>query len=217
MLGVLSREEIEEYTMRSQELRAARAWRNQPPPPMRRPPPTQAGERLSAHSTTDEDDSSDSEHYTIRRSTKRGSSPRSVAGSDLGWSSGYPNAFGVRPPSPPSPQLSPRDPSVSTAGKAMGTSRYTHDRDTQGRIRPSDLYDVDRRKSSSPAREDKEYSQHHRQNSSSRQSSHSNSRSDRDREAGKKGRKWRHGAKAAGLGGAAMGLLSVLTEAAEGL
>ncbi|RDL39608.1 uncharacterized protein BP5553_03948 [Venustampulla echinocandica] len=219
VLGVLSRKEIEEYTMRSQELRAARTRRNQPPPPIRHPVPrlpSERGGRLAR--STDEDGSSDSEHYTTRRTRKRGSSPPSNAGSDLGTSSGYPNPFGVRPPSPPSPPLPPRASPASTAAQPMWMPRSTLDRDARDRIRPLGSYEADRGKSpSSFSREEKEYSQHHRHNSSSRPSSYSSSRNNRDGEADKKGRRWREGAKAAGIGGAAMGLLSVLSDAAEGL
>ncbi|CAG8957121.1 hypothetical protein HYFRA_00009322 [Hymenoscyphus fraxineus] len=217
VLGILSREEIQSYAIRSEAIRAARRS-----PSFQYPPSTEKSQRRMRETpSSDEDDSSDSDVPQNRR--QRRNEPRkytsSVAGSDTTPRSGYPNPYGVH--APPSPSSSPitsksqhlriprsphrnTDPSDSSASSSPvreeRDSNYRHSRKEEER---------DRHHSSSRSGRSK---RDHRTNSSTRSS---DTNSQRNKDSGR--RRWRDNLAAAGIGGAAASLLGVLSEAAEGL
>lgn len=218
VLGILSRDEIEDYAVRSQILRAARSRRNHPIPTPSQTPRSalRARERRGGRdtpSTDEEDQSSDSDH---RRSKHRSKASRSYTPSNVSSTtprSGYPAPFGSQPP--PSPISPP--PSMSQPGWMPEPPREKSGQ--RGFWSPASaqagqgyIY------SPSKDREKERESSRRNHRSSSRQS-HSSSHSSHSKNKNQKEGKshWKESVTAAGIGGAAASLLSVLAEAAEGL
>jgi hypothetical protein len=215
VLGLLSRDEIEDYAVRSQVLRAARSRRSHPPPapsPNRRPA-QRAPERRGGRDTpsTDEDDESSSSDH--RKSKQRSKASRSYTPSDISGTtprSGYPNPFGVQPP--PSP-MSP----TSSMVQPVWMSEPPREKSGQGGIWiPASSQAGQGYTYNPPKDKEKERESSRRQHrSSSRQSHSSHSKNKNQKDATRS--RWKESVTAAGIGGAAVSLLNVLAEAAEGL
>lgn len=219
VLGILSREEIESYLIRSEALRAARSRR----PSFQQPPSTGVSKRhMRDTPSTDEEDSSDSD---APRQQQRHNQPRkyssSVAGSDMTPRSGYPNPYGVHVPLSPasSPTLSKSQPvriprssnrKVDHSDSSTSSSPAREERDSHYHHSKKDR-DGDRRHSNNRSgRSKREYRPHSRSSSANSQRSKDPPR-----------RRFRDNLTAAGIGGgiggAAASLLGVLAEAAEGI
>lgn len=214
VLGLLSRDEIKDYAVRSQVLRASRSRRNHPPPASSPTPhPLQRGPELrrSGRDTPSTDDeSSDSDHH---KRDQRSSASRRYTPSDISSTtprSGYPNPFGVQPP--PSPMSPP-----SSMGQPAWAPDQPRETSIQGGTWIPTSPHADQIYTHRPSKErekEREFSRrHHRSSSKQSHSSHSKSKNQKD-----PGRsRWRESVTAAGIGGAAASLLNVLAEAAEGL
>ncbi|TVY92753.1 hypothetical protein LAWI1_G002435 [Lachnellula willkommii] len=218
VLGILSRDEIEDYAVRSQALRAARSRRSHPiPAPSQNPrsalrAPERRGGR-DTPSTDEEDQSSDSDHH---KSKHRSKASRSYTPSNVSSTtprSGYPAPFGSQPP--PSPMSSPSP--MSQPGWMPEPPREKSGQrgfwsPASGQAGQGFTY------SPSKDREKERDSSRRNHRSSSRQS-HSSSHSSHSKNKKQKSEKshWKESVTVAGIGGAAASLLSVLAEAAEGL
>jgi len=217
VLGVLSRDVIEEYAVRSQVLRAARSRRSHPTPaPSQTPRSAQrAPERRGGRDTpsTDEDQSSDSDHDKSkqRRKASRSYTPSNVSSTTP--RSGYPDPFRSQPP--PSPMTPP-----SFMSQPGWMPEPPHEKDGQGGSwNPTSAQagqDYTYRPSKEKEREKERESSRRNHRSSSRQSHSSHSSHSKNKNQKEKSH-WKESVTAAGIGGAAASLLSVLAEAAEGL
>ncbi|TVY33075.1 hypothetical protein LSUB1_G008435, partial [Lachnellula subtilissima] len=211
VLGVLSRDEIEEYAVRSQILRAARSRRSHPTPTpsqttrsAQRAPERRGGR--DEPSTDEEDQSSDSDHDKSkqRRKASRSYTPSNVSSTTP--RSGYPNPFGSQPP--PSPMSPPS--SISQPG---WMSEPPREKGGQGGFWIPASAQAGQDYTYRPSKERESSRRNHR--SSSRQSHSSHSSHSKNKNQKEKSH-WKESVTAAGIGGAAASLLSVLAEAAEG-
>lgn len=229
ILGVLSRVEIESLAARSQELREARLRRNQPQPQYQseQPPPkpprpvvvpvpipiTSRAALPRSPASSRSESSSDSESDDRRRHRNRRShhskGRRAYAASDTGPVSGYPNAFGQAPPSPvwsPTRERDGNQLQQSQQGGGGGSWQGP------GKVHFSE-----------PGRKDSGR-ERDRERRSSRHSSYSGKGGEKRevRDLAKEMQKdrksrWKENLSAGAIGGAAVSLLNVLSEAAEGL
>lgn len=237
VLGVLSRAEIEGLAERSRIIRDARFRRSlptqappQPPPP--RPIPVPVAIPTQHHSrhrsgrdtpSSSDSESSDSDHHRRRKSKGR----KGYAGSNIGAPvSGYPNPFGQPLPSPVRSPANREGNGAWMSGEGSYNEKdrsrerdnsrdHVRDRD---RDRDRDVKDRDR---DGHRDRDRDGSRRRRHDSSSSRAKGSDRR-DRDRDSSRggsyqKSSRWKENLTAAGIGGAAVSLLNVLTEAAEGL
>ncbi|KAE9370295.1 hypothetical protein N431DRAFT_426677 [Stipitochalara longipes BDJ] len=234
VLGVLTRAEIESYAARTAELRRRRnqaAFPKETPPPQ--PPRPAQIPRTNSHlhtgrdtpSTTDSE-SSDSTHHRQRSRNRPG---RSYTPSDINVPvSGYPNPFGQPIPikesnrGPPSPNWSPSNSmshGVWMASPPKNLSAggiWVPAQGQQGGV----FYPPKEKE-----RERQRSSRRHYSHESHSKSSHSGRDRDRDRSRNsekkapppQKVSRWKENLTAASIGGAAVSLLNVLSEAAEGL
>jgi hypothetical protein len=235
VLGVLTRAEIEAYAARTSELRRRRnqaAFPKEIPPPQ--PPRPLPVPRTNSNphtgretpSTTDSD-SSDSTH---RRHRSRNRPGRSYTPSNINVPvSGYPNPFGQPIPikelhrGPPSPNLSPSSSMshpvwMASPPKHLGSGAVW----VPAQGQKGGMYYPPKEKE----RERQRSSRRHYSHDSHSKSSHSGRDRERDRERHREKKpqpppqkvsRWKENLTAAGIGGAAVSLLNVLSEAAEGL
>lgn len=220
VLGLLSLEEIRDYTVRSQELREARRRnrRQRPPPQPPRPVPIAIpiapSGRKGRDNPSDEYSSSseDENHQHPRRYSRQRPRPSSPTGSYTHINhSGYPHPYGIEPPSPTlssTSTLTPqtvRNPQTSPRDGRMYSSSSNREREKEKdrqRDREKERSEVPRRHSS-PLRDSKHVRTH---------SFHAKGE---NKEKPKS--RWKENMGAGAVGGAAMSLLHVLAEAAEGL
>ncbi|TVY35489.1 hypothetical protein LOCC1_G006371 [Lachnellula occidentalis] len=210
VLGVLSRDEIEDYAVRSQILRAARTRRSRPiQAPSKAPRSAQrAPERRGGRdtpSTDEEDQSSDSDHH---KSKHRSKASRSYTPSNISSTiprSAYPAPFGSQPPpSPMSPPSSMSRPGWTSEPPRMKSGQGGH----------SYTYSPSKEKEKEQEKQERESSRrNHRSSSRHSHSSHSSHPKNKSHKEGKS--HWKESVTAAGIGGAAASLLSVLAEAAR--
>lgn len=246
VLGVLSRADIQSLAHRSHELRAARHRRNHPsisqnevpPPQPPRPIPvpipapvqqTRARGGRDTPSSESDHHSSDSDHNREHRRRPQYQEHRTYPNYTHSPNTGYPNPFG-QPVAPPSPAWSPVSaaaqnqpmwmPQPPPQGMQGGIWIPTSPQQSQqggpmffpptsrGEARDREKDREPRRRHSSPPR--------------SRDRERDRERGDyRDRDGHREKEKpksrWKENLTAAGIGGAAVSLLNVLSEAAEGL
>ena len=206
VLGLLNRDEIEDYAVRSQALRAVRSRRSHPfSTPSPNPHPAQrAPERLDGRDTpsTGEDDQSSGSDQ--RKSKQRSKASRSYTPSDISSTTPRSSYFGTQPP--PSP--------MSPPSSSVWMTEPPREKSGQGGIWIAPSSQIGQAYTyNSPKDKEKERRRHHR--SSSRQSHSSQSKNKNQKDATRS--RWKENVTAAGIGGAAFSLLNVLAEAAEGL
>ncbi|KAL3423255.1 hypothetical protein PVAG01_05002 [Phlyctema vagabunda] len=203
VLGVLTREQIIDYAARSQELRDARRrkTRQQPPPQPPRPVPIpipRRDERPGRDTPADDYSDSSEDERQRNRDSRNSNYPSSPTSSYTHVNrSGYPNPYGVQPP--PSPAMS----SSSTLNPQ--TVRHPQNSPREARIHYS--YD----------QQDRERKERHRHSSPPRQKGRTSSSHSKTGDKEKPKSRWKENMGAGAVGGAAMSLLHVLSEAAEGL
>jgi hypothetical protein len=240
VLGVLSRAEIESYAARSAELREARRRRTeavfpkevrppQPPRPVTIPRTDSKTGSLQDTPSSSDTESSDSNHHRRHRNYNRG--PRSYTPSDINVPvSGYPNPFGQPVPTKPSTQRqpSPNWNPVSSVPQPVWMANPPQNISASGIWVPAPngqggVYYPPKEKERERERSSRRHYSHHSHHShSGRNRDRDRDRErerDRDRKAPppQKVSRWKENLTAAGIGGAAVSLLNVLTEAAEGL
>jgi hypothetical protein len=230
VLGVLSRTEIESYAARTAVLRDARHRRSQaafprdiPPPQPRRPIPVpRTNTNTSSHDTPSSTDSESSDSTHHRRNRNRNRASRSYMPSDINVPvSGYPNPFGQPIPAqpsnagPPSPNWSP----ASSMQQPLWMANPPQDISAGGIWVPASqggVYYPPKERERERQHSSRRHYSHH---------SHSGRNRERDRERDRERKppppqkvsRWKENLTAASIGGAAVSLLNVLTEAAEGL
>lgn len=234
VLGVLSRSEIESYAARSAEIREARRRRSQaalpkeiPPPQPPRPVPiprtnpnAHAGHDTPSSTDTD---SSDSTHHRRNRNRNRGSRPYTPSDINVPVS-GYPNPFG----SPlPTPQSNPAPPSqnwspASSMPQPVWLANPPPNISAGGIWVPQEkggVYYPPKERERERQRSSRRHYSHHSHSKSSHSGRDRERDKDRERKAPppQKVSRWKENLTAAGIGGAAVSLLNVLSEAAEGL
>ncbi|KAG0648801.1 hypothetical protein D0Z07_4722 [Hyphodiscus hymeniophilus] len=243
ILGVLSRAEIQSLAIRSHDLRTARHRRNHPPPPQGDIPPSQPSRPIpvpipapvqqtrarggrDTPSSESDHHSSDSDHHARR---PRYEEHKSYPNYTHSPNTGYPNPFG-QPVAPPSPAWSPvqqsqptwmlQPPPQGTQGGAWAPSNpqqgqkgapTLHPSASRGEGRNRDR-EPRRRHSSPPRSRDRE-----RERERERERGEHRERDHGHKEKEKSKSRWKENLTAASIGGAAVSLLNVLSEAAEGL
>lgn len=202
ILGVLSRAEIQDLTARSHVLREARKRKHFPPqfPPPKPPRPTsipipvqyQRGQAGRDTPSEDETDSCDSESQARR--TQPHMRPRNIRKHDSSYTHQKP-AHGSVYNTPPSPVWSP-------ASAERHSSWVEQHKAHRGSYTSRDHEREPRRKHVSPSK--------HRERTNDK---------DRPKEKPREKPKsrWKEQLTAAGMGGAAVSLFNVLSEAAEGI
>ncbi len=235
---MLSRDEIASLAARSAEIREARRRRARPsqskseqlPPKQPRPVPIPVILPHRRHRRdTPSDSDSDSSDFDSYRRTRRGKG--SYAGSDVtGPQSGYPNPHGAPIP-PPSPLLSPTSTKERQAqGTWMRTpssGSYTHqggDYLPHSPSQGSGYLSKDRERDRDRERErerDRTEPRRHQEPRSEQRNREKERERDRERERAtakqQKRTRWKENLTAGAFGGAAVKLLDVLSEAADGL
>jgi len=200
VLGVLSRKEIEDYAARSHELRTTRRRRYNPQPVQTPRLVQRAPEPRTGRDTPSEDEderSSEEERVQRPRYAKHRSCPSTqMRHSNYGWQG------------PPTPIWSPASITPQPIWMNQPPPNQARQAGVPASPQQGQIY--------YPA-SDKEMERSRRRRSSpTRHSSHSSCSKGGDYK--EKGRsRWKENLTAAGIGGAAVSLLSVLSEAAEGL
>lgn len=210
VLGVLSRDEIEDYAVRTEVLRSSRPRRSHAPPAPS--PNLQSTQRMPSRPSgrdtpsTDEDDESSDERLKRPHQSRASRSYTPSGINSTTPRSGYPNPFGFRPP--PSPVSSP-----SLVAKPVFTQAPSRDR---GSERGSWTPQSGQSTHHSPKDREQEREPSRRHHHSSSKASHSSQAKPSQRKDASRSR-WKENLTAASIGGAAASLLNVLAEAAEGL
>lgn len=232
VLGVLSRAEIEGLAERSRIIRDARFRRSlpvqapqqaPPPRPIPVPIPHVSSRHRSGRDTPSSSSDSESDESGRDGTRRKSKGRRGYAGSNVGAPvSGYPNPFGQPLPSP---VRSPGGREGSGTWISSGGSYNEKDRSRErererDRERDSSSHKDHVRDRDREERRDRDRDGSRKRHSSNGSRAKGSDRRDRERDSREKYQKsnrWKENLTAAGIGGAAVSLLNVLTEAAEGL